>query len=287
MSFELIEGFPGGFKMTKLPVCVLLGSGGSNTETIIRGIFGDMPIPVTTEDKSTFYKWDITNKYYSTSIHLCTTTHEAIVNQDFTDRVNASVIYFNSSDKENGLKEAENCLSFIESCEPDIKILVADQCANDESSEQVIKTKAQQWCIKHGFELVELNSLDEPDPEDDFPETLGFERIIEALHAHSWSNLEFNRSSEGTRIDHLSSDDGGDETLDNFPLDGPTSQEMGESEADTFEELFQRMCSMKSQANTLEGAQRKAYAEKITMAFWQAIEGDGGDIEELSSPDEE
>ena len=123
-----------------------------------------MPIPVTTEDKSTFYKWDITNKYYSTSIHLCTTTHEAIVNQDFTDRVNASVIYFNSSDKvigicilyfvkkvkyfiknfdnqENGLKEAENCLSFIESCEPDIKILVADQCANDESSEQVIKTK--------------------------------------------------------------------------------------------------------------------------------------------------
>ena len=67
-----------------------------------------MPIPVTTEDKSTFYKWDITNKYYSTSIHLCTTTHEAIVNQDFTDRVDASVIYFNSSDKVIGI-----CISYF------------------------------------------------------------------------------------------------------------------------------------------------------------------------------
>jgi len=40
--------------------------------------------------------------------------------------------------------------------------------------------------------LVELNSLDKPDPEDDFPETLGIERVVEALHAHSWSNLELN-----------------------------------------------------------------------------------------------
>jgi hypothetical protein len=47
-----------------------------------------------------------------------------------------------------------------------------------------------QWCIKHGFELVELDPSEKPDPEDDFPETLGIERITQALNAHSWSNLE-------------------------------------------------------------------------------------------------
>jgi len=75
--------------------------------------------------------------------------------------------------------------------------------------------------------------------------------------------------------------------LDSYPLDDPVSQELRELETDSFEELFQRMCSMKSQANALEGAQRKAYAEKITMAFWQAIEGDEEEIEGLSSADEE
>jgi hypothetical protein len=49
---------------------------------------------------------------------------------------------------------------------------------------------AQQWCIRHGFELVELDPLEKPDPDDDFPETLGTDRIIQALHAHSWPNLE-------------------------------------------------------------------------------------------------
>ena len=49
---------------------------------------------------------------------------------------------------------------------------------------------AQQWCIRHGFELIELDPLEKPDPDDEFPETLGFERIKQALHAHSWPNLQ-------------------------------------------------------------------------------------------------
>lgn len=56
---------------------------------------------------------------------------------------------------------------------------------------------------------------------------------------------------------------------------------------DSFEELFQAMSLMKSQANTLQGADRKAYAEKMTMAFWQAIEGSPEEIEELDSSEDE
>lgn len=272
--------------MAELPICVVLGSGGKNPETIIRGIFGDLPLPAVVENGTTFYKWDISNKYYTTSIYLCTTTHETVVSKDFADRVEASIILFNSSDVENGLDEAAKCLPFLNSFEPEIKILIADQCETEECLEQVTKIKAQHWCIKHGYELVELNPLDKPDPEDDFPETFGIERVVEALHAHSWSNLELNKC-DGRKIDQLSLGDESDETLDSCPLDDPVVEKMQESEVDSFEELFQRMCSMKSQADALDGAQRKAYAEKITMAFWQAIEGDEEEIEGLSSADEE
>jgi len=64
---------------------------------LITGIFGDLPIPVLIENGTTFYKWAITNKYYSASIYLCTTTHEAIVDEEFIERVDASIVYFNSS----------------------------------------------------------------------------------------------------------------------------------------------------------------------------------------------
>jgi hypothetical protein len=56
---------------------------------------------------------------------------------------------------------------------------------------------------------------------------------------------------------------------------------------DSFEELFQAMSLMKSQASTLQGADRKAYAEKMTMAFWQAIEGSPEEIEGLDSSEDE
>lgn len=54
---------------------------------------------------------------------------------------------------------------------------------------------------------------------------------------------------------------------------------------DSFEELFQSMSLMKSQAANLQGADRKEYAEKVTMAFWRAIDGDMGEIEGLDSSD--
>jgi len=52
---------------------------------------------------------------------------------------------------------------------------------------------AETWCIENGFELVELSPQeDEPDPdvEDMFIESTGIKRIIQALHAHTWPNLE-------------------------------------------------------------------------------------------------
>lgn len=52
--------------------------------------------------------------------------------------------------------------------------------------------EVQTWCIDNGFELIELNPELETDSdtEDDFVETTGVKRIVQALHAHTWPNLQ-------------------------------------------------------------------------------------------------
>ena len=84
--------------------------------------------------------------------------------EDFIQRADASIIYFDSNDEvtgylascverkwsnsfivyihqKNGLDEVEKLLPIVESFEPETKILVADQCAIDEGSKQVTFVK--------------------------------------------------------------------------------------------------------------------------------------------------
>lgn len=52
---------------------------------------------------------------------------------------------------------------------------------------------AQTWCVRNGFELVELNPIqddEDSDVDDDFPESVGMPRVIQALQAHLWPNLK-------------------------------------------------------------------------------------------------
>lgn len=57
----------------------------------------------------------------------------------------------------------------------------------------------------------------------------------------------------------------------------------------SFEELFSKFAEMKETAASLPPDQRKAYAEKVTIAFWRAIGGDEGEIAGIgdSSDDDE
>jgi hypothetical protein len=61
----------------------------------------------------------------------------------------------------------------------------------------------QEWCVEQGFELVELNpELDlEWEEEQDFIETTGIKRVVQALHAHVWPNLHM--KGKGTLVCRL------------------------------------------------------------------------------------
>ena len=81
-------------------------------------------------------------------------------------------------------------MPFVNEYEAEIKILV---CKTAEESGSIPKLTIQKWCILNGFELVEMNPLDErsddDDTEDDFIESKSVRRIMQALHAHPWPNL--------------------------------------------------------------------------------------------------
>ncbi|XP_008570726.1 PREDICTED: alpha- and gamma-adaptin-binding protein p34 [Galeopterus variegatus] len=59
----------------------------------------------------------------------------------------------------------------------------------DRLVQRVNRQEAQEWCIKHGFELVELSPEELPEEDDDFPESTGVKRIVQALNANVWSNV--------------------------------------------------------------------------------------------------
>ena len=103
-----------------------------------------------------------------------------------------------------------------------------------------------------------------------------------------------------SRIEHLSrlllGENVSDDSLDSSSLDvsalaalQSVGDDADEEGVESFEALFQQLCSMKSQAGNLQegSAERKAYAEKVTLAFWRAMKGDEQEIEGLDSSDQE
>merc|ERR1719500_349782 len=65
------------------------------------------------------------------------------------------------------------------------------------------RTEILAWCLEHHFELVECDEGEEDEDEEDedegIEEKLGRARVVEALKAHTWSNLELLESGPGGR----------------------------------------------------------------------------------------
>ncbi|XP_061451896.1 alpha- and gamma-adaptin-binding protein p34 [Rhineura floridana] len=168
--------------------CALITSCSANFlgEELVKRIIGtdELPEDVSTSDGAWFYPWTIDNKYYSADIHLCVVTNKFFVTAEIAESVQAFLVYFDSTTI-SGLDGISMWLPLIEEWLPEVMILVCDRVSENGISRQ----KAQEWCIKHGFELVELSPEELPDEDDDFPESTGVKRIVQALNANVWSNV--------------------------------------------------------------------------------------------------
>lgn len=169
--------------------CVLVTSSdsGFKEEELIKQILNlnTLPEPTKREEAVTWYPWTINNKYYTADVRLCVVPSTFQMTSEIAQSMQAFIAYFDSSVKD-GLEKLHPWISVIEDIAPEVLILVCDKvCENG-----VTRHEAQQWCLAHAFELVELNPQELPDEDDDFPESTGVKRIVQALNANVWTSVE-------------------------------------------------------------------------------------------------
>ncbi|XP_057203889.1 alpha- and gamma-adaptin-binding protein p34 isoform X1 [Triplophysa rosa] len=303
--------------------CILVTSCDSSfkEEELIRQILGLESLPQANkiEDGVAWYPWTINNKYYTANVSLCVVPNTFTMNVEVARSMQAFIVYFNSKTKD-GLSNVNPWLAVVEELAPEVLILVCDHVCDSGISRQ----EAQQWCLSHAFELVELNPQDVPDEDDDFPESTGVKRIVQALNANVWSSVEMKdehsqgfglmsslvasrhnnpRSSQETQSSPSNSTDEsseGQRAEDNQTNTGEVAvdpmididiQELanltaGDADVENFERLFTKLKEMKDKASSLPHEQRKVHAEKVAKAFWMAIGGDQDEIDGLSSGEE-
>lgn len=144
-----------------------------------------LPEPSKREETVVWYPWTINNKYYTADVRLCVVPTTFQMTSEIAQSMQAFIAYFDSAAKD-GLEKLSPWISVVEDLAPEVLILVCDRvCENG-----VTRHEAQQWCLAHAFELVELNPQDLPDEDDDFPESTGVKRIVQALNANVWSSVE-------------------------------------------------------------------------------------------------
>ncbi|KAF7667158.1 hypothetical protein LDENG_00074120 [Lucifuga dentata] len=169
--------------------CVLITScdNGFKEEELIKQILSSdtLPEPTKREETVVWYPWTINNKYYTADVRLCAVPNTFHMNSEIAQSTQAFIAYFDSTVKD-GLEKLHSWIAVVEDFTPEVLILVCDRvCENG-----VSRYEAQQWCLAHAFELVELNPQDLPDEDDDFPESTGVKRIVQALNANVWSSVE-------------------------------------------------------------------------------------------------
>ncbi|CAL1595775.1 unnamed protein product [Knipowitschia caucasica] len=305
--------------------CVLITSSDDTfkEDDLVKQILNSntLPEPTKTDKGVVWYPWTINNKYYTAEVSLCAVPSTFHMTFEIFQATQAFIAYFDSSDKE-GLEKLKPWISVVEEIAPEVLILVCDKvCENG-----VTRHEAQQWCLSHSFELIELNPQDLPDEEDDFPESTGVKRIVQALNANVWSNVEMkNENGQGLGLmsslmavaaRHNGPRSSAEPSLSNLPpadeeqlqqkeseksaaqegavVDAMTDldiQELadltaGNADVDNFERLFTKLKEMKDKASSLPHDQRKVHAERVAKAFWMAIGGDNDEIESLSSGEE-
>lgn len=253
--------------MDVIPSVLFMSSSDLNPDDIIKLVLNttDLPEGVKIDEDIEAYPWHIENKYYTTDVHLCCLRKKSISNKKFAESVQAVILHFDSS---TGLDPPESWLPFINEYEAEIKILLCKNCPDEAKEIGCDKRTAQEWCVTKGFELVELEPIiDEDDVEDDFPETTGVKRIVQALNAHVWPNLVMKSETAKPEVQSIRNEYRLEESLEEL-LDND----------DDFSQLFSQLNEMKARVTALSGSDRKAAAEQVVKAFWKAM---GGDDEEI------
>ncbi|KAJ8919431.1 hypothetical protein NQ315_016528 [Exocentrus adspersus] len=251
-----------------IPSIVVVSCSHTKPKSLIKLITKEDTVNVIEDQGLVKQSWLIDTKYYTAEVQILGLEQNYIRTEEFNKNVEALIIHMDSN-KPSGLDDILHWKDLEKDCNLEIKLLISNYCTEDT---KVTKTKATEWCLKHGFEFVELYPMVNSSPEEEIiKEKFGVDRIIEALQTHTWPNLVMKNKSKTSK---------GCLTKPN--LSEQTNSDMDNSlksdATDDFTELFSQLHMMKESLQTMPMSQRTQCAEQMVTAFWKAI---GGEEEEI------
>ncbi|XP_077285632.1 alpha- and gamma-adaptin-binding protein p34 isoform X1 [Arctopsyche grandis] len=249
---------------SQLP-CALFVSDFTDPDDLIYQILQGKILPNCTEIENNVYghPWKIDTKYYNTTINLCPIKSDIAPSENLLNLTEALVLYFDSGCK-NSFETLKTWTEDLKVDLPEILLLVCETFKNV-TSDGVSQNTASEWCLNNGFELIELNDWEkeEIDDFDIIPDKKGIERVVEALHTHTWSNLELKSASNRTK------------TNNEINI---LSDELEDSSE--FCDIFSQLHSIRESITSLPLRDRRACAEQIVSSFWNAIGGEDAELED-------
>jgi len=265
-----------------LPKCKIIDftSSSNGCDWLLSLILGDTPQKLSDSDG---YKWNIVTKYYRATVQIDTHSSEKVLSDilDTLDWEDSEAVIFNCVNTKLCLGQSEKLWSKIKEFCPAVCLYVVPTASDDVNTDlEASRTDILDWCLTNQFELVQCDDADQ-DEEDEFDEREGKERILSALKAHTWSNLELGDEPGETCADSTTAvnaqEDSISESLNQMNF---SSLQGDDDEEINFEDLFSQFHKMKEMSKTLPESERKAYAEKVALAFYKSIGGDSGDESE-------
>lgn len=261
-------------KMEEIPCIVIASSSNIKPTSLIKLITKKTLIENDVDNKGILkHQWEIDTKYYIAKVLFVALENESNIQDNLN--VEALIIHMDTN-KETGLEDLEKWESLESNYNLDVKILACNYCTENT---KVTRRSAVEWCLKRGFEFVELYPDKTLLDGDEMKEKEGVERIIEALESHTWSNLIMKGKN------NLKQNLNTYKVYDSIPLnllDVPDTLSenslMGDIK-DDFTEIFSQLHMMKDSLQNMGVNQRKQAAEQMVTAFWKAI---GGEEQELT-----
>lgn len=265
----------------RLDGCLVVSCCDDSTDSLVKEIVPQSSsAPVQVSQGVQAFPWAIETKYYTATIYIHTTSASVVEYDDSAENIHGLILLFDPKRKDT----LELAAKWIEKCRCDVVLLVCGRCPSDVEPPGLSRQQILEWCIERSCELIET----QPDEDDDEEDATGVKRIVEALHAHPWPQLEMKAETPGPSAanDQSSSLATGDseEASRDFKLFSEAMATDGEDMS--FEELFAKFKDMKVQADKLSGEDRKKFAEKVAIQFWRAFGGEDDEVCGLSSEDE-
>lgn len=256
--------------MNYTPNIVVVSSSNTKPKSLIRLITDNNSDNEQEENNKFSKKWKIDTKYYNAEVEFVGITEDYQRTEDFNENVEALIIHMDSN-KTTGLEDLKKWESLENDCNPEVKLLVSNYFT---AETKISHNKATEWCIKRGYELVELypqNKSKTDKLEEIIEEKTGVERIVEALQAHMWPNLI------------MKDEDTGKLTINSSTKETRGTREnlVADDGLEEFADLFQQLHTMKDSMQSMPVHQRRQCAEQMVTAFWNAIGGDEDEIADL------